>query len=88
LQTVANDSDNVGIGFTVTNKVGNAPERNRIKRRLRAAAKACNTDFKDKHDYVLIGRRDVLNASFSVLVTGLKRQIDRIHGSGPDAQKS
>ena len=30
-----------GIGFTVTKTIGNSPERNRIKRRLREAVRAC-----------------------------------------------
>ena len=47
------------MGFTVTKQTGNSPERNRIRRRLRAAAKACENRFEAQHDYVLIGRRDV-----------------------------
>jgi ribonuclease P protein component len=36
LQTIAVSETEPGVGFTVTKKVGNAPERNRMKRRLRA----------------------------------------------------
>ena len=41
LQAAASGADLPGIGLTVSKKVGNAPERNRVKRRLRAAARTC-----------------------------------------------
>ncbi|UXN74012.1 ribonuclease P protein component [Devosia sp. A8/3-2] len=34
LQAIATDAPEPGIGFTVTKKTGNSPQRNRIKRRL------------------------------------------------------
>ncbi len=68
-----------GVGFTVTKKVGNAPERNRIKRRLRAAVNACSTQFDPHNDYVLIGRRAALDVPFSGLVAGLGSLLDRVH---------
>jgi ribonuclease P protein component len=43
LQSIDVPADQPGIGFTVTKKVGNAPQRNRIKRRLRAAVTACKS---------------------------------------------
>jgi ribonuclease P protein component len=79
LQAVPSEIDEPGIGFTVTKKLGNAPERNRIKRRLREAARACQAGFKPRHDYVLVGRREALTAPFSRLVTDLSGAITRIH---------
>ena len=44
-------------GFTVTKKIGNAVVRNRLKRRLRAAARAVLPGSGIAHaDHVLIGR--------------------------------
>ena len=79
LQAIGIDTDEPGIGFTVTKKLGNAPERNRIKRRLREAARACEAAFKPRHDYVLVGRREALTAPFSRLVTDLSGAINKIH---------
>ena len=45
LQALKTGVEDTGVGFTVTKKAGNAPERSRIKRRLRAAVCACNTPF-------------------------------------------
>jgi len=81
LQAVESDDGEPGLGFTVTKKVGNAPERNRIKRRLREAARACEAAFLPRHDYVLVGRRDALTLPFDKLVAELSGAITRIHAS-------
>ena len=79
LQMVAVDAAEPGIGFTVTKKTGNSPQRNRIKRRLRAAVTACARDFVPYHDYVLVGRRDALSEPFAKLVADLGALIQRVH---------
>ena len=73
------DDEQAGIGFTVTKKTGNSPERNRIKRRLRAAVTACARDFVPHHDYVLVGRREALSEPFTKLVADLGALITRVH---------
>jgi ribonuclease P protein component len=80
LQAIAApDAEDAGLGFTVTKKTGNSPERNRIKRRLRAAAAACARDFVPAHDYVLVGRREALSEPFAKLVADLGALIKRVH---------
>jgi ribonuclease P protein component len=73
-----------GIGFTVTKKTGNSPQRNRIKRRLRAAVRACGTDFHVQHDYVLVGRRDALTLPFPKIVSDLSSAIAKVHAKPRD----
>jgi len=80
LQAVPVAEPEPGIGYTVTKKVGNAPERNRVKRRLRAAVNACADKFQPQHEYVLLGRREALDASFGALVGDLRQLLTRIHG--------
>lgn len=79
LQVASVVQPKAGLGLTVTKKMGNAPERNRIKRRLRAAAKACGAGFQPQHDYVLIGRREALSLPFSRLVADLNSAIAKVH---------
>jgi ribonuclease P protein component len=59
------------FGFTVTKKTGNAVVRNRIRRRLRAAAKAAALHAVAGADYVLIARPAALTLPFERLVTDL-----------------
>lgn len=79
LRGIESESELPGLGITVTKKVGNAPERNRVKRRLRAAARSCANRFQPRHDYVLIGRREALGAPFATLVADLSTLLGRIH---------
>ena len=63
-------------GLTVTKKVGNAVVRNRIRRRLREATRVhVAGDMSPGTDYVIVGRRDVLDASFDDLTRELSRRI-------------
>ena len=79
LQSVCASGKKAGIGYTVTKRTGNSPERSRIKRRLRAAVYACQNQFKDQHDYVLVGRRAALSAPFTTLVEKLSHAIAYLH---------
>jgi len=79
LQAVTTEQEQPGIGFTVTKKAGTATERNRIKRRLRALVSTCNDCFLSRHDYVLIGRREVLSEPFPIMVRALTGLVARVH---------
>jgi ribonuclease P protein component len=71
-------ADQSRIGFTVTKKVGNAPERNRIRRRLRAAVAALPADAaRAGADYVIVGRREALAEPFQALVADLASAMRR-----------
>ncbi len=74
------DNEPARCGFTVTKRQGNAVERNRIRRRIREAVRIhAAGDMAAGNDYVIVGRRDVLEASFDVLRDELSR---RIRGKG------
>jgi len=56
------------VGLTVTKKVGGAVERNRIKRRLRAAVREADAVASDAaSDHVLIATREALTIPFDRL---------------------
>ncbi len=64
------------FGFTVTRKAGHATERNRIKRRLRAAAHEAGAGHAAKPlDVVVIGRREAISAPYGLLVADIDRGI-------------
>ncbi|MBS7805494.1 ribonuclease P protein component [Rhizobiales bacterium TNE-4] len=73
------------LGLTVTRKVGTATERNRIKRRLRAALRLCAESAQVGVDYVIVARRDLLAAPFASIVTDLENAMSRL-GQKPAAK--
>jgi ribonuclease P protein component len=75
-----NDEAALRLGLTVTKKVGNAVERNRIRRRLRAAARAVLPQAgKPGFDYVVVARRAALTAAFPELTSGLENTLKQVH---------
>jgi ribonuclease P protein component len=77
---VRDDEDAPRIGLTVTKREGGAAERNRIRRRLRAAVRdVLPRDGRAGHDYVIIARRSVLAASYPGLVGELGAALRRAH---------
>ena len=70
----------VRIGFTVSRQVGNAVERNRVRRRLREMVRLSQGGgMHGGHDYVLIGRRAALAAPFGQMRQELDTALSRIH---------
>lgn len=68
------------VGYTVSKTVGNAVTRNRAKRRLRAAFAALALSLaKNHYDYVLIARREIVEADFAKISNDLKFCLKRIH---------
>lgn len=68
------------FGFTVTRQIGKAVERNRIRRRLKAAVDGVAPghalgDF----DYVVIARRPALTTDFAALEADLVKALGRVH---------
>lgn len=64
------------VGFTVTKKAGNAVVRNRIRRRLRAAADVLMPEnVQPGWDYVLIGREKTKEESFDIILRDLRYAI-------------
>jgi ribonuclease P protein component len=70
----------VRVGFTVSRQVGNAVERNRVRRRLREMVRLSQGGgMQDGHDYVLIGRRAALAVPFGQMKQELDAALSRIH---------
>jgi ribonuclease P protein component len=73
------DPGPIRVGFTVTKKNGNAPERNRIRRRLREAVRRIDAvAMRPHHDYVLVGRRAALTADFNAMIEDLRSALQRL----------
>ena len=69
----------VRVGFTVSRKVGNAVERNRVRRRLREVARqVIPAQARPDLDYVLVGRQAALKRDFAVLRQDLVEALMRL----------
>ena len=67
------------LGFTVSKKVGNSVIRNRVKRRLKAAAQAILPTKAVPHlDLVIIGRQNTFKRSFPDLLTDLEKALKKL----------
>ena len=72
--------DEQQIGYTITKKIfPSAVKRNRVKRRLRAAAADIIAGHGARgYDYVLIGRRDTHDAPYAALCNDLRWCLKRL----------
>ena len=74
---VRNGTDQTRVGLTVSRKVGNAVNRNRVKRWLREAIRHQGDALPVGFDVVVVAHPQAANATFALvgdeLVQGLKR---------------
>ena len=82
------DGEAFRVGFTCTKKLGNAVMRNRIRRRMREAARLELPQLaKASHDYVLIGRIGSETRSFEALRKDIISAVTRLHDGAPSAPR-
>lgn len=82
------DQGPIRIGFTISKKVGNAVERNRVRRRLREAVRLSGGGrFQPGHDYVLVGRRPALELPFDRIRQDLEQAVARAHSRNSTTSK-
>jgi ribonuclease P protein component len=73
----------IRVGFTASKKVGGSVERNRARRRLRAAADAIlPLEARAGHDYVLIARADTVTRPYEALIEDLRVALRRLAQPG------
>lgn len=68
---LATDLDHPRMGIVAGRRLGNAVTRNRVKRRIRAAAAEANLD--PGSDYVIVPTPAAATASFEVLVAAIEQ---------------
>lgn len=81
------DDGPVRLGFTVSKKVGNAVERNRVRRRLREIVRlSASNRMQAGHDYVLVGRRAALKVPFDRIAEEFDGALRRMHAGARSAK--
>ena len=77
-----NDAAPARGGYTCPTKLGNAVARNRIKRRMKEAARLTLPAIaKSGYDYVLIGRAAGANRSFEALQNDIISALAKLHAT-------
>ena len=86
---IAAQPGRIRVGFTASRKVGGAVERNRAKRRLRAAAAALLPLYgRVGNDYVLVARIATLTRPFDGLLDDLKTALSAAHARAEGRTKA
>jgi ribonuclease P protein component len=73
-----NALQNTRLGITVTKKVGNAVQRNRIKRVVREVFRQNRSMFPNSHDLVFIAKRGSTDIDYGTLLNELRRAAKRL----------
>ncbi|UFT99425.1 ribonuclease P protein component [Radiobacillus kanasensis] len=71
------DQEHFRIGLSVSKKVGNAVERNQIKRYLRQAFLELEDQVHPKYDLVIIARKPVLEMDFHQVKSSLMHVLSK-----------
>jgi ribonuclease P protein component len=78
------DDGAVGVGYTVTRRIGNAVVRNRVRRRLREAVRSIPAEsFARGWNYVVVARAAALTCPFAQLRSDLQACLARLAGPRP-----
>jgi ribonuclease P protein component len=89
LSTRDNGLDVARIGYTITKKQGNAVQRNRMRRRLKALVQQEAAQFAASRDYVITADASLLNAPHETLRAELtKRVSDAVRKTAPQFNRT
>ena len=79
-EIISNSSKNLNVSFTTKKKMGNAVERNKIKRRLKNmmndAIKKISLNF--NYSYLVIAKNTVLNDNYEIIKNTLFSELEKI----------
>lgn len=72
-------TDHFRLALSVGKKIGNAPERNKIKRRIRAITSEYKDQLDPKFDYFIIARKGAAELDFPMFKKNLEQIYQRMH---------
>jgi ribonuclease P protein component len=77
LVAAPNNLEHSRFGFTAGRSVGGAVQRNRVKRRMRAALQQFANELHPGWDIILIARPEMINAPWKQLIQALGQLLKR-----------
>ena len=79
-EIISNSSKNLNVSFTTKKKMGNAVERNKIKRRLKNmmndAVKKISLNF--NYSYLVIAKNTVLSDKYEIIKNTLFSELEKL----------
>ena len=73
------------LGLAVSRKIGNAVIRNKIRRLLREAMRACVKDMAEHYDFVIIARKASVEGTLKLFMSSIERFLQRLQNEkNPD----
>lgn len=75
--SVSSENSNPRFGIAVGKKVGNAVTRNHIKRQIRSLVDDNKLLFKNNTNYIIIGNKNCLKASFKDMDSCMKEILNK-----------
>jgi ribonuclease P protein component len=74
--------DTPRFGLTITNKIGPAVVRNKIRRRLKSILAEIGSErARTDHDYVIVARDAIRDATFAELQDALVKALSSVHAA-------
>lgn len=81
--------DDVRLGVSVSRKVGNAVERNKVKRALREAFWSLSDRLPDEHDFVLVARPELGSLVDKDGMAGVAKSLEEaLAGTAPKGRST
>lgn len=77
IHALSNQQENQRVGIIVKKSIGNAVQRNKIRRRLREIWRQQNQILISGYDVVVIARKEITSATFAEMEQELKELLQR-----------
>ena len=77
IHVLSNQQENQRVGIIVKKSIGNAVQRNKIRRRLREIWRQQNQILISGYDVVVIARKEITSATFAEMEQELKELLQR-----------
>ena len=78
IYSLDNELNKKRFGLAISNKIGNAVTRNKLKRQTREIINSLNSLFKNNKDYIIMIRKGCLDSSYKEKKYNLEKKLKEI----------